>query len=39
MESEFSITGVLIAVLTFAVTVAMHEAAKSDVLALYGLLQ
>jgi hypothetical protein len=39
MESEFSITGVLIAVLTFAVTVATHEAARPDSLMLYGLLQ
>lgn len=39
MESQFSITGLLIAVLMFAVTVAMHEAARPDSLALYGLLQ
>jgi hypothetical protein len=39
MDSQSSITGVLIAMLMFAVTVAMHEAARPDVLTLYGLLQ
>ena len=38
MESEFSITGLLIAVLMFAVTVAMHEAASAGYLTLQGLL-
>jgi len=39
MESQSSITGVLIAMLMFAVTVAMHEAARPDILTLYGQFQ
>ena len=37
MESHISLTGLLVAALMFAVTVAMHEAARADGLVSQGI--